>query len=417
MPTTRSEPGRKGLAVVLLLCVGGLVSARAADNTDWKKKALELNAVTGNDTSSGQILTYLEDQASGKKVLAAAAELIKDKKKQPLNSNATFILARLAHAFKQPALSQELFQIHIEQVKKLGSEDRLGLAYASLIQMFFDNNKFDEAEKAARTFLEMEGDDGLDRFKPRTERLLIMAMVKRGQGEEAVKLLDRMIKRAPDNWITLELKARVLRELTRVEDAAKIYEDMIERIPKDERLTKDIREEFVADHRYALSTLYVELNKIDKAAEQLKALLVKEPDNPTYNNDLGFIWADHGMNLEESEKLIRKALEDDRKQRTKSNPEVKPADYKDNPAYLDSMGWVLFKQKKYKEAKPYLLKAVEQELGQHCEIFDHLADCHMALGEKTEAIATWKKAVEVASSSAREQKRKAIIEKKLKEHE
>ena len=82
------------------------------------------------------------------------------------------------------------------------------------------------------------------------------------------------------------------------------------------------------------------------AAADLKALLEKDPDNPGYNNDLGYIWADHDMNLAESEKLIRKALDEDRKQRLKEKPDAKPDEIKDNPSYLDSLGWVLFKEKK-----------------------------------------------------------------------
>ena len=57
------------------------------------------------------------------------------------------------------------------------------------------------------------------------------------------------------------------------------------------------------------------------------------------------------MNLAKSEKMIRKAIENDRKQRQKDNPDQKPEEIKDNPSYLDSLGWVLYKQKKYKEAK------------------------------------------------------------------
>ena len=67
--------------------------------------------------------------------------------------------------------------------------------------------------------------------------------------------------------------------------------------------------------------VYLDLNQVDKSAEQLKILLDKEPDNPTYNNDLGYIWADHDMNLEEAEKLIRKALDEDRKRRKKEKTE------------------------------------------------------------------------------------------------
>src|SRR5262249_20169563 len=141
--------------------------------------------------------------------------------------------------------------------------------------------------------------------------------------------------------------------------------------------------------RYALSNVYVEMNLIDKATEQLKMLLAEEPESPSYNNDLGYIWADHDQNLDEAEKLIRKALDEDRKQRKSQKVE----EDKDNAAYLDSLGWVLFKQKKYQEAKKYLLEAIKAEEGNNIEIYDHLADLYMALGEKSQAVETWKKAL------------------------
>ncbi len=173
---------------------------------------------------------------------------------------------------------------------------------------------------------------------------------------------------------------------------------------------------YIDQYRYALSGIYSELEQIDKAGEQLKALLARKPNNPTYNNDLGYIWADRGMNLAEAEKLIRKAIEADRKERRKANPPLRAEEDHDNAAYLDSLGWVLFKQGKAKEAKPYLLQAVKDKESQNIEIYDHLADVHFALGEKTEAIAAWKKGLEIVSpSSKRDLKRKVEVEKKLKE--
>jgi predicted negative regulator of RcsB-dependent stress response len=100
--------------------------------------------------------------------------------------------------------------------------------------------------------------------------------------------------------------------------------------------------------------------------------------------------------------------------RQKANPDLKPEDQKDNAAYLDSLGWVLFKQGKAKEAKPYLLDAIKQKDGQHLEILDHLGDVHLALGEKAEALAAWKKGLEAATDGKRDQKRKAEVQKKIK---
>ena len=52
------------------------------------------------------------------------------------------------------------------------------------------------------------------------------------------------------------------------------------------------------------------------------------------NNDLGYLYAEQGKNLEKAEAMIRKAV----------------ADEPENSAYLDSLGWVLFKRGKAKEA-------------------------------------------------------------------
>src|SRR5262249_16888096 len=146
--------------------------------------------------------------------------------------------------------------------------------------------------------------------------------------------------------------------------------------------------------RYILSAVYVDLDRVDKATDELKALLAQDPDDPTFNNDLGYIWADHDKNLDEAERMIRKALDEDRKRR-KADTGLKAEEDKDNPAYLDSMGWVLFKKKKYQEAKEYLTKASQDKDGQHIEILDHLGDTHLVLGEKGDAIAVWKKALQI----------------------
>src|SRR5262249_31088622 len=146
-------------------------------------------------------------------------------------------------------------------------------------------------------------------------------------------------------------------EAGRSAEAAKAYEDVLERIQKDKNLDAADRAEYAERYQYILSNVYVDLNQIDKAAANLEALIAKKPDEPGYYNDLGYIWADRGMHLEKSEKLIRKALEVDRARRKKAK--LTGDEDRDNGAYLDSLGWVLFKQKKFAEAKKYLLEAVK----------------------------------------------------------
>ena len=81
-----------------------------------------------------------------------------------------------------------------------------------------------------------------------------------------------------------------------------------------------------------------------KGEAELEILLQRNPDEAGPNNDLGYLYAEQGKNLEKAEAMIRKALQEE--------PE--------NSAYLDSLGWVLFKRGKVKEALETLKKAAER---------------------------------------------------------
>lgn len=405
---------RLALALAIILLGGGLLApVRADDDKALRARALALNNVTGNDAMVGQIAALIEDSAGTKKLLVVAMKAAKEKD-QPFNVNALYILGRSAHRLREYESGRYFYRAYADEALKLQSGQRLAQAFTGLIDLLFENKQYEETVKVCREFLEARVDETVERFKPIVMRRMIQGLARQGKIDDATKLVDNLIKAQPENWLMVELRGWVLREAGNYDEAAKAYEEVLEQIGKDKRLKEEERAEYGGEIRYLLSGVYVDLKKIDKAAEHLKALLTKEPDNPTYNNDLGYIWADHDMNLDEAEKLVRKALEEDRKQRRKANPNLKPEDDKDNAAYLDSMGWVLFKRKKHKEAKKFLLEATQSPEGQHLEIYDHLGDTHLALGEKAEAIAAWKKAVEVAGTNKREQQRKVEVEKKLK---
>src|SRR5439155_11021737 len=146
------------------------------------------------------------------------------------------------------------------------------------------------------------------------------------------------------------------------DDAIKTFEDAVSKL-SDSKLKEQEKDKYVEQMKYITSGIYTDLDKIDKAAEVLQDLLKRNPKSSTYHNDLGYIWADHDKNLDESEKLIRKALEIDREERKKLKEEgVLDADEdRDNSAYLDSLAWVLYKKKDYAEAKKYLLEAIKTD--------------------------------------------------------
>lgn len=379
-----------------------------------KEKALKLNDITGDDAITGQIIVLLDDKENTKNLLAVAHKMGKEKT-QPFNINATWILARVAQRLKEVDQSDFFYQLNAAQSLKLASSQKFVRAYTGRIDLLFQAKRYPESEKVCKEFLEIRGDENMQRFKMLVLRRMVQTQAKQGKIDDALRVVDNLIKVQPENWLTRELKGWVLREAGKYDEAANIYEDVLARIDKDERLDKEQKADFGGDIRYTLSGVYVDLKKIEKAADHLKELLKKDETNPTYNNDLGFIWADHGINLDEAEKHVRKALEEDKKIRKKAG--ITGAEDKDNAAYLDSLGWVLYKQKKYKEAVKPLQEAVKQEEGQHLEIYDHLAEVHLALGEKDKALEAWKKGLQCAPVSKRDEARKIEVEKKIKKVE
>lgn len=422
-----------GLAGAFVLVGAGLGYAGEAPSDVIEK----LNRLTGSGPMSGALKEMQADAAGTKKLLAGALPLTKDPQK--LSFNGAMVLALAAADLKDLKTSEAFFRVCIEQAVKLQSANKLLQAYGPLIDIYFDNKQYDQSARLCKELLELKTDDGkervvlvpfsnrfgeiifeeYDRFdtgrflRPGVHRILIQAITKTGDFKQAIKLVDNLIK-AQDHWMEKQLKGWVLREAGQDEEAAKVYEEVIAGVAKDKDLDPKEREQYLDRYNLTLSNLYVDMKKIDKATGILQELLKRKPDNPGLNNDLGYIWADHDMNLDEAEKLIRKALDLDKKRRKSAG--VPPELDRDNGAYLDSLAWVLYKKKQYKEAKEVLLKAVEDKDSQHIEIYDHLGDVYIALDQPDEAVKAWQKGLEVVGEGRREAERKALVEKKIEKH-
>lgn len=126
-----------------------------------------------------------------------------------------------------------------------------------------------------------------------------------------------------------------------------------------------------------LGALYVDMNREDDAIVMFKKVLELDSNNDAALNSLGYIYAERGSNLEEAMKLINHAL----------------AIVPDSAAYLDSLGWVHYKQGKYQEALKFLMKADEKM--HDPVIFDHIGDVYLALKQLSEAKKYWMKSIEL----------------------
>ena len=131
-----------------------------------------------------------------------------------------------------------------------------------------------------------------------------------------------------------------------------------------------------SDLLYARALMAEEIDRIDLLETDLKAILSEDPDNASALNALGYTMADHNYRVDEALEYIQRALE------------LRP----DDPAVIDSMGWVQFRLGNYAEAESYLRKAYE--LLEDAEIAGHLVELFLAQGNQAEANNTIEDALE-----------------------
>ncbi len=117
------------------------------------------------------------------------------------------------------------------------------------------------------------------------------------------------------------------------------------------------------------------MDKYSLSEDMFKQVIKLSPRHAAAYNYLGYSWADRGIRLGDSYKMIQKALE------------IEPY----NGAYIDSLGWVLYQQGKYQQALQKLkqaAKALEDPV-----IFEHLGDTYRKLRLLKKALRAYQKAL------------------------
>lgn len=144
---------------------------------------------------------------------------------------------------------------------------------------------------------------------------------------------------------------------------------------------------------FARGVAYERLNRYPEAANDLKASLELEPNNPTVLNYLGYMWIDMEQNVDDAFLYISKALL------------LRPND----GTIVDSLGWAYYKQGDYAKAVRFLERAVEL-LPTDPVINEHLGDTYHKLGRIDEARLQWQRALNMQPESAMAARR---LERKL----
>ena len=202
-----------------------------------------------------------------------------------------------------------------------------------------------------------------------------------GQTDKALAAIREARQAQPGNIGYHFQEAWVRYHAHQWDEAITVFEEIINTYDSqtDEETQRQVR-----NCRYTLSAIYVQQGDEKQGEEVLMQVYRRTPEDIQVNNDLGYLWADQGRKLEQAKTMIGKALA--------AEPE--------NAAYLDSMGWVLYKLGDYEAARKHLQQASSLPRGEDSTIFDHLGDVYDKLGEKEKALEAWRKALELEEADS-----------------
>ena len=151
----------------------------------------------------------------------------------------------------------------------------------------------------------------------------------------------------------------MLQRAGRIEDAYALVNAELEKQPDNDTL------------RYHRALMSVQRDDLEAHEADMRILLERSPDDPHYNNTLGYTLLVMSDRLDEAKKLINKAFT--------SKP--------DDPYILDSKGWLEFKLGKLDRALEFLLMAFQQD--KDAEIAAHIGEVYWMKGDREKAKEFW----------------------------
>jgi len=204
----------------------------------------------------------------------------------------------------------------------------------------------------------------------------------KGKVDEGIKALQQMQKGNDEDLDILSAMVGVYQRAKKYGEAQNLLNTAAARFPTEEQVY------------FLQGSLYEKQKKYNEAEKAFRKALDLQKDDPGVLNYLGYMFADQGIHLDEAESMIQKAVRTD------------PT----NGAYLDSLGWVYFRQNRLDLAEQYLKKALIFVITDS-SIHDHLGEVYFRTKRYDEARNEWNKSLQLAT----EQEEIEKIKKQLDE--
>jgi tetratricopeptide (TPR) repeat protein len=244
--------------------------------------------------------------------------------------------------------------------------------------------KIGDFKKAKKIYYNL-GKHG-DAFNWFSAKQLSSIFIQEKNKSEAFKLLDKSYKNLLEKEIyeTFDY-AEFLKNNEKFKESISLYTKILAEVDKDHPLYTE-----ATDGR---GVAYERIGEWNSAEKDLLASLEANPDQAYVINYLAYTWIEQGVKINKSLSMLEKA------NKLRSN----------DPYITDSLGWALFKLKRYKEAKDYLRLAVRL-LPADPIVNDHYGDALWKNGDEIQARYYWSYVLGLEKT---EEELKKTLEKKL----
>nr|MBA3442749.1 tetratricopeptide repeat protein [Pyrinomonadaceae bacterium] len=286
-------------------------------------------------------------------------------------------LTRIINLQQQAGRSSDALA-SVERMRRLlGADDPN--ADLRFIELLREQGKRREALQALRTARERYPDQ--DMFV----RLEAVTLAELGRVDEGVALLRGQLKGSLGDYPSYLTLSSIYLQAGRGNEAVEAARKALELVPPDQ-----VDQVTVA--LLTLSSAQERAGNSKGSEESLRRILVKDPNNATALNNLGYFLLERNERLTEALEMIQRAVQ------------VEPL----NASFLDSLGWAYYKLNRLDEAERYLNEAARRDLTS-ATVQEHLGDVYLRRGRIDQARAAWQKALSLTSEAAETARIKAKL--------